>query len=434
MNHQIYGILLFVSILLLIYLLNKNYTQRNQDVIYNVNMTEGFDSSPISIPTSNPILDNYIELDNTYFENKTEIKNRTLEELLLESNNNSNSYGITKLKNGQNNDNTSFYNISNISSCKTQYQGSDLEKELAKNYVSYIKKSVPNSDKICLNLNDNLKANLNINNISSIYGYNDLVWTIKNNKIELITSALVDSNNYYNLCKFKIVEGLYGKNTISIKYEIAGFPTQYVVNQYPNKNYLFLREVKDNEPEWKKYASYKMVDGLSKEGFSLKVIGFPDIYIIANGNTPNLLNILAIELTDDDTKTLGTFFVKPELTKETNADNSSDFSKKLNDNNDINIILSVEEKTKKMKAKNLYTLEKQSAMLENQMNMINSFDFIHKNNISNIGREFANQSANLALSKYLEEQENVKSAGDNWNSIFANGSNMPSVSKFKNGF
>ena len=431
MNHQIYGILLFVSILLLIYLLNKNYTQRNQDIIYNVNMTEGFDSSP----TPNPILDNYIEYDNTYFDigPENEIKNRTLEELLMECDNNPNCYGITKLKNSKNDDNTSFFNIKNINSCKTQYQGSDLEKELSKNYITYIKKDFPNSDKLCLNLNEQIKEFSKLNSISSIYGYNDLVWTIKNNKIELITAALIDVNNYYNLCKFKIVEGLYGKNTISIKYEIDGFPTQYVVNEYPKKNYLFLREIKDNDLDWKKYASYKMVNGLSKEGFSLKVLGFPDIYVIANGKTPNLLNIVSIELTDDDTKTLGTFFIKPELTKEINDENSSDFSKKLNDtNNDIN--LSIEEKTKKMKSKNLYTLEKQAAMLENQMNMINSFDFIHKNNISNIGREFANQSANLALSKYLAEQENIKSAGDNWNSILANGSNMPSVSKFKNGF
>lgn len=433
MNHQIYGILLFASILLLIYLLNKNYTGRNQDIIYNINMTEGFESSPTSNP--NLILDNYIEYDNAYFDigQENEIKNRTLEELLRECDNNPNCFGITKLKNSKNDDNTSFFNINNINSCKTQYQGSDLEKELSKNYVSYIKKSVPNADKLCLNLNNNLKVDLNLNSISSIYGYNDLVWTIKNNKIELITAASIDTNNYYNLCKFKTVKGLYGKNTISIKYEIEGFPTQYVVNEYPKKNYLFLREVKDNELNWKKYASYKMVDGLSKEGFSLKVLGFPDIYVIANGKTPNLLTIVNVELNDDDTKTLGTFFIKPELTKETNNENSSDYSKKLNDtSNEIN--LSVEEKTKKMKAKNLYTLEKQAAMLENQMNMINSFDFIHKNNISNIGREFANQSANLALSKYLEEQENIKSAGDNWDSILANGSNMPSVSKFKNGF
>lgn len=431
MNHQIYGILLFASILLLIYLLNKNYTERNQDVIYNVNMTEGFDSSP----TPNPILDNYIEYDNAYFdiENEPEMKNRTLEDVLRECDKNYNCYGITKLKNSKNDDNTSFFNIININSCKTKYQGSDLEKELSKNYVSYIKKSVPNADKLCLNLNNNLKKDLNLNNISSIYGYNDLVWTVKNNKIELITPSLIDVNNYYNLCKFKIVEGLYGKNTISIKYEIDGFPTQYVVNEYPKKNYLFLREVKNNELEWKKYASYKMVDGLSKEGFSLKILGFPDIYIVANGNTPNLLSIVIVELTDDDTKTLGTFFVKPELTKEINDENSSDYSKKLNDTSN-NINLSIEEKTKKMKSKNLYTLEKQAAMLENQMNMINSFDFIHKNNISNIGREFANQSANLALSKYLKEQENIKLAGDNWNSILANGSNMPSVSKFKNSF
>ena len=94
--------------------------------------------------------------------------------------------------------------------------------------------------------------------------------------------------------------------------------------------------------------------------------------------------------------------------------------------------LTPEEKANKMKHKNLYNLEKQALMLENQMKMINSYDFIHKNNISNIGREFANQSANLALSKYLQEKDDVNLSAKNSSSIVNNGLNTPSVSQFKN--
>ena len=468
MNHQIYGILLFISILILIYLLNKNYNQSIGDVIYNVDIKEGFDDTIIdtygtkdttstikdSKTTSNkatttikdtngtikdtkdttitkdtknkePInLDNYIEYDNTYFNNDDQNKksNKTFKDVLVECDNDSTCYGITKQKNSE----TIFYKITNVKSCKTSHQGSDLEKELSKNYISYIKKSIPDYDKLCIL---NQKPNVNNNDIISIYGYNNLVWTVKNNKIELVNLSVVDNNNDYNLCKFKIVDGLNGNNTISIKYEVKGFPVQYVVNEYPNKNYLFLRDVKDNEQEWKKRASYKMVDGLANEGFSLKMIGFPDIYILVSENKPNLLNILPIELSDDDNKKLGTFYIKPELTKELITKNLSDNDKS---NNDMSGNLTPEEKAKKMKNKNLYALEKQSLMLENQMKMINSYDFIHKNNISNIGREFANQSANLALSKYLQEKDDVNLSAKNSLSIVNNGLNTPSVSQFKN--
>jgi hypothetical protein len=172
-----------------------------------------------------------------------------------------------------------------------------------------------------------------------------------------------------------------------------------------------------------------MVDGLANEGFSLKMIGFPDIYILASARTPNLLNILPIELSDNDYKNLGTFYIKPELTKELNAKNLNNNDKS---NNDMTGNLTTEEKAKKMKNKNLYTLEKQALMLENQMKMINSYDFIHKNNISNIGREFANQSANLALSKYLQEKDDVNLSAQNSSSIVNNGLNTPSVSQFNN--
>jgi hypothetical protein len=427
MNHQIYGILLFISILILIYLLNKNYNQIISDVIYKVDVKEGFDDTKITKTTDSPInMNNYMEYDNTYFNNddKNKISNKTLKELLVECDNDSSCYGITKQKNSESN----FYKITNVKLCKTSYQGSDLEKELAKNYISYIKKSIPDYNKLCI-LNQKGNLNNNDNNISSIYGYNNLVWTVKNNKIELLALSVIDNNNDYNLCKFKIVDGLNGNNTISIKYEVKGLPVQYVVNEYPNKNYLFLRDVKDNEKEWKKRASYKMVDGLASEGFSLKMIGFPDIYILASARKPNLLNILPIELSDDDNKKLGTFYIKPELTKELNAKNLNNNDKL---NNDMSGNLTPEEKAKKMKNKNLYTLEKQALMLENQMKMINSYDFIHKNNISNIGREFANQSANLALSKYLQEKDDVNLSSQNSSSIVNNGLNTPSVSQFNN--
>ena len=427
MNHQIYGILLFISILILIYLLNKNYNQIISDVIYKVDVKEGFDDTKITKTTDSPInMNNYMEYDNTYFNNddQNKISNKTLKELLVECDNDSSCYGITKQKNSESN----FYKITNVKLCKTSYQGSDLEKELAKNYISYIKKSIPDYNKLCI-LNQKGILNNNDNNISSIYGYNNLVWTVKNNKIELLALSVIDNNNDYNLCKFKIVDGLNGNNTISIKYEVKGLPVQYVVNEYPNKNYLFLRDVKDNEKEWKKRASYKMVDGLASEGFSLKMIGFPDIYILASARKPNLLNILPIELSDDDNKKLGTFYIKPELTKELNAKNLNNNDKL---NNDMTGNLTTEEKAKKMKNKNLYTLEKQALMLENQMKMINSYDFIHKNNISNIGREFANQSANLALSKYLQEKDDVNLSAQNSSSIVNNGLNTPSVSQFNN--
>jgi hypothetical protein len=430
MDHQIYGILLFVSILLLLYLLNKNYNQSISDVIYQVDIKEGFGNNPLS--TKNPIKnDNFIEYKNTYFniDNENKIIDKTLDKLLLECENDSTCYGITKLKNSS----EFFYKIKNINSCKNIYQGSDLEKDLSNNYVSYIKKSIPNYDKLCI-------LNENSNSISSIYGYNNLVWTVKNNKIELLSNVVIDSNNDYNLCKFKIVDGLDGKNgknkdgneTISIKYEVEGFPTRYVVNEYPNKNYLFLREVKDSELEWKKRASYKIINGFTKNGFSLKVIGFGDIYIIASGNKPNILDVLRIESSDEESKKRGTFYIKPELTKESNAAIDDSLKKINDDDTDYNISFTPEDKAKKMKTINLYTLEKQTSMLENQMKMINSYDFIHKNNISNIGREFANQSANLALSKYLEEKDNIKLSGQNSNLIVNNGLNTPSVSQFKN--
>ena len=56
----------------------------------------------------------------------------------------------------------------------------------------------------------------------------------------------------------------------------------------------------------------------------------------------------------------------------------------------------------------MLNIDKQTNLLDNQTNMMNAYDFIHKNNMSNISREFANQSAILALSKYFEEKENMK--------------------------
>ena len=82
-----------------------------------------------------------------------------------------------------------------------------------------------------------------------------------------------------------------------------------------------------------------------------------------------------------------------------------------------------------MKTLNLYKIDKQNSLLDNQTNMISAYDFIHNNNISNISREFANQSAHLALSKYLQEKDNIeKIKNSNDNNLV---DNSPSINKLK---
>jgi hypothetical protein len=147
--------------------------------------------------------------------------------------------------------------------------------------------------------------------------------------------------------------------------------------------------------------------------------------VIGSGQNPNLLNIIPVELADYDNQMKGTFTIKSELNDESVKQYGSDVNS-VKDDSDV-AILTPEEKIKKMRGKNLYTLDKQTYLLENQTNMINAYDFVHSNNISNIGREFALQSANLALSRYLQEKDNMQKMQNSVKDTVGSGQNVPSV-------
>ena len=119
MKHQIYGIFIFAGIILLIYLLNYSYIYQNR--------IENF-------ATEEEMLADYTVYDNAFINLDTKSTKTTLIEALDECNKNSNYIGVTKEK-------TSvgvFYLIKQIDFCKTKYMGSDLEKDQALNYKTYI--------------------------------------------------------------------------------------------------------------------------------------------------------------------------------------------------------------------------------------------------------------------------------------------------------
>jgi hypothetical protein len=179
----------------------------------------------------------------------------------------------------------------------------------------------------------------------------------------------------------------------------------------------------------KKKCSFKIIGGFNKPGFSIKILGFTNMYIVGSGEKPNVLNILPIELTDSDNKLKATFNFGPAVNEE--ILNSKDLDSTMTKDDSDVAILTPDEKIKKMRGKNLYALEKQNYLLDNQTNMINAFDFVHKNNINHIGREFALQSANMALSKYLQEKDDMTRLQQNNSSTVDTSMNTPSVATLK---
>ncbi len=375
MNHQIYGVILFAFILILIYLLNRMKSK------------EGF------VTPSGSLLDNFDIYDNVYFDNDKQLRNTTMDNALSKCMNNNQCLGITKHKTED-----IFYEITNIDVCKTPYQGSDLEKDESTKYITYLKKSVNKDTLSCVS--DNI-----MDTIVSIHSDNLKVWNVRDSKIELSSIARIDANNEFNLTRFKLVKGLYGRNTVSIKLEVRGFPNTYVVNEYPKKTYLMVKEIGDNSStELKKSASFRIVNSMSKSGFSIKIIGFPDM-IISSINLGENKSLLGISLAENEDAKSATFMIKSELSVDyiKNNDMEADNQKDMSEMDDFGL----QDKIKKMRTKNLYTLDKQSNILENQTNMINNYNFTQKTDISDISRAFANQSANLALSKYLEEKYDI---------------------------
>lgn len=391
-NYQIYGLLLFIGLIILILLLNKNINNPNpKSVSINEQLTEGFENQ----------IDNYEIMENSFFDlGVTPWNNINLEEALQKCSASSSCIGITRKKktvgtDNQETDNNETFPILKIGPCHTKFVGGPLQKSKALNYKSYIKKTSVGSV-TCLN-------EKTIENYFSFINKNNLYWCVddKDKSLKLLSTARISKNKLFSKANFKIVSGLFSEGTISIQVSKtlpdseSSEPTYYIVHDYPKQENLFLKEIGENESEWKKKASFKMIPGLLKEGFTLKIMGGNDMYFKYIGEN------MTIGYVNDSEKENATFFTITPISE----DSTTNY---LPEENEVKTIdLSPQEKFLKMKNKNLLSLEKQQMMLEEQNKKINNFNFMHIGNIGRISREFANQSAELALSQYLREKESI---------------------------
>ncbi len=412
-NYQIYGLLLFIGLIILILLLNKNNSNPKSINGNQQQLTEGFENQ----------IDNYELMDSSFFDlGVTPWNNMNLEEALQKCSNVSSCIGITRKKKesgttSQETDNTETFPILSKGPCHTKFVGGPLQKSKAPNYMSYIKKMSASSVK-CLN-------DKTIENYLSFATKNNLYWCVdnKDNSLKLLSASRIAQNKLFSKANFKIVSGLFAEGSVSIQVSKTlsdsetSEPTYYIVHDYPKQEHLFLKEIGENESDLKKKASFKMIPGLIKEGFTLKIIGFNDMYFKYIGESMTVGNI------SDSEKESATFFTMTPISEETTMNELE----KKNDDEIKNVDLSPQEKFLKMKNKNLLSLEKQQIMLEEQNKKINNFQFMHIGNIGRISREFANQSAELALSKYLREKESIDELSKKNKSI----DNIPSVDSLK---
>jgi hypothetical protein len=420
-NHQILGVLLFIGILVLIFLLNNNI---NNGETQKQDLKEGFENQ----------LDNYDILDNSFFDlSVTPWNDINLEEALEKCSKISSCIGITRKKKLNNNntpspdedtENTLTYPILKIGTCYTKFMGGPLEKSRAQFYKSYLKKNMVGAN-VCLN-------ERNIENYFSFITKNNLYWCVNDNDktLKLLNASRIGQSKIFSKAKFKIVPGFFSNGSISIQVSKISSstdnnePTYYIVNDYPKQETLFVREIGENESDWKKRASFKMIQGLSKEGLSLKIIGLDDIYFKYDGDSMKVGTI------EDAEKDIATFFTTTAISEENVSISQNELdSSSTNEVNQKIIDLSPQEKFLKMKNKNLLSLDKQQMMLEEQNKKINNYQYVHAGNIGRISREFANQSAELALSKYLKEKETIDDLlNKNKGKVI---DNSPSVSQLK---
>jgi hypothetical protein len=408
-NYQIYGLLLFVGLIILILLLNKNSNNMNpKSVTGNYQINEGFENQ----------IDNYEIMDNSFFDlGVTPWKNMNLEEALQKCSDVSSCIGITRKKNTNGTDDNETFPILKKGPCHTNFVGGPLQKSKAQNYKSYIKK-LSVGDVTCLN-------EKTIENYFSFTTKNNLYWCVdnKDKTLKLLSAPRIAQNKLFSKANFKIVTGLFAEGSVSIQVSKtlsdaeSSEPTYYIVHDYPKQENLFLKEIGENESDWKKKASFKMIPGLTKEGFTLKIIGFTDMYFKYIGEN------MTIGTVNDSEKEKATFFTILPISE----DASMNYLEEKNETELKNVDLSPHEKFLKMKNKNLLSLEKQQMMLEEQNKKINNFQFMQIGNIGRVSREFANQSAELALSKYLKEKESIDEIAKKNKTI----DNSPSVNSLK---
>ncbi len=402
-------------------MLNKNTNSNTYNNIQkNQYITEGFENQ----------IDNYDVFDNSFFDlSVTPWTNINLEEALQKCYATPSCVGITRKKKSVNpnesasddTENNETYPILKLEKCNTVFMGSPLEKSKAQYYKSYIKKSSANKN-ICLNENT-------IKNYFSFTNKANLHWCLNDTdkSIRLLSAPRIRQANILSKAHFKIVTGLFSNDSISIQVSKTTNDTEsesteplyYVYHDFPKQEKLLVTEMIENDTALKKKASFKMVHGLTKEGFSLKLIGLPDYYV------KNVNNELMVGTINAAEKEDATFYTISPIEEQSYDNKESEET----ENENATIDLSPQEKFLKMKNKNLLSLEKQQLMIEEQNKKIKNYQFVHFGNIGRISREFANQSAELALSKYLKEKESIDEiANKNKNKSI---DNTPSVTNLK---
>ncbi len=266
------------------------------------------------------------------------------------------------------------------------------------------------------------------------------------NNLASINKFKVQIDNLYNNTKFTFVNGLYGKGNVSIKCNDLKGNSLYLIHNFPSRKQLSFQKISsDDSVDIKKRASFRLVSGLSGNGFSIKLFGITDTYIKVIGSNRKNDTVIAdrIILNNDNTdivkKELASFRFTSEIIRTNPTPSGTEKPDKyipnydvLNEENDEETAkiskVTKEEKIKLLKNKNINYLDKQSMILENQNNRIKNMENVHFVNINKIGREFANQSAKLALSKYMKEKDDIellKSTG------VSSVDSMPSVESFR---
>lgn len=441
-NHTIYGIILFLILIGLIYILNKNKTNNNN------NITEYFDSTPTptptkklkNIPTPTPPYDlnnDYMIYEKSYFDlsgNNLNSKNdKTIKQCLISCANDKNCKGITIDSSSKvdsdvlNSKNYECYAIKDAKTCYSKLQGSGLQRSESQNYTTYLKKSVPSSGQLCLS-DTNLGQPIMIKANHNLYLY------IDNNKLYTTTQNKIEFDKLYDKAKFKIVNGLYGDETISIQPYNSN--DLFLSHNFPREKGITLKRIsRDDTDDMKKNSSFRIVSGLSNKGYSIKILNFPNMYFKLNNDNKeiNEVSVDAIENKSNTTlNELSTFYIVKELDVVIDENLSKfdvDYSEINQEEEDTTSSLTQEDKYKLMKNKNLNTLDRQYLMLDNQYKKINDLEFLHTSNISKIGREFANQSARLALGKYIKEKDEIDLLKET--TTVTPGFNMPSVDNIR---
>lgn len=416
-NHTIFGIILFFILLILIYLLNRSITKLNFN---ETNTIEGFNSK---VDDKFIIYDNcYFDLENKYSYDKNK---KDINEVLSECVKDINCNGITINKN----DSGIYYIIRKADTCYSKLQGSPLQRNNASNFKTYLKKTVNLSDKLCLT-SDTMKTPFTIANINKLY------FGIKNKQLYGFNEDNVKYNNMYDATKFKIVAGLFdANNTISIQLFTppSSNSNLYLSHNFPTSKNIILTEIKSGDStDIKRNASFRMIGGLNNEGFTLKILNFQNMYLkYENEKNEAMVIVDTINNRDNpDINKMATFYITNEIKVKPIKTQKPIDDPLLEDEDETDIsFLSDDEKINQMKNKNSSTIEKQLLILENQNKSIKDTEFTNFSNIGKISREFANQSAQLALGKYLKEKNDIEILNKNNPPV----DNTPSVDKFRGG-